>query len=189
MEWLLAHNCRANQQTSSFGSLEGTNIHFSQSILPVNAFGHLMSGQYTLSPDQKRITATVGGECASIYFGRKEIYGNGLLPIVTHEVPVWFDNIGKTSSFFWYQKYTQRTQFVLVFSEQKWNQQYNLGLGYECKLLCDRIVCYRELTSALPSSLRQQCDDDKNKSGKQNYVLYPKQEFKILKSTLRLYII
>ena len=100
MEWLLAHNCRANQQTSSFGSLEGTNIHFSQSILPVNAFGHLMSGQYTLSPDQKRITATVGGECASIYFGRTKIYGNGLLPIVTHEVPVWFDNIGKTSSFF-----------------------------------------------------------------------------------------
>lgn len=100
MEWLLAHNCRANQQTSSFGSLEGTNIHFSQSILPVDAFGHWKSGQYTLSPDQKRITATVGGECASIYFGRTKIYGNGLLPIVTHEVPVWFDNIGKTSSFF-----------------------------------------------------------------------------------------
>ena len=104
MEWLLAHNCRANQQTSSFGSLEGTNIHFSQSILPVDAFGHWKSGQYTLSPDQKRITATVGGECASIYFGRTKIYGNGLLPIVTHEVPVWFDNIGKTSSVYWYQK-------------------------------------------------------------------------------------
>ena len=106
MEWLLAANCRANQQTSSFGSLEGTNIHFSQSILPVNPSGHMMSGQYTLSPDQKRITATVGGECASVYFGRKKIYANGLLPIVTHEVPVWFDNIGKTSSFFWYRKYT-----------------------------------------------------------------------------------
>ena len=59
-----------------------------------------MSGQYTLSSDQKKITATVGGECASVYFGREKIYGNGLLPIVTHEVPVWFDNIGKTSSFF-----------------------------------------------------------------------------------------
>ena len=100
MEWLLSHNCRPNQQTSSFGSLEGTNIHFSQSILPVDPFGYMMSGQYTLSPDQKRITATVGGECASIYFGRDKTYANGLLPFVTHEVPVWFDNIGKTSSFF-----------------------------------------------------------------------------------------
>ena len=65
-----------------------------------------------------------------------------------------------------------------MFSEQKWNQQYNLGLGYECKFLCNRIVCYRELTKALPSSLKQQCDEDQNKSGQQTYVLYPKQKLK-----------
>ena len=62
-----------------------------------------------------------------------------------------------------------------IFSEQKWNQQYNLGLGYDCKFLCNRIVCYRELTKAVASSLRQQCADDQNQSGQQTYVLYPKQ--------------
>ena len=65
-----------------------------------------------------------------------------------------------------------------MFSEQKWNQQYNLGLGYECKFLCNRIVCYRELTTANISSLKQQCDDDQSKSGQQTYVVYPKQGLK-----------
>ena len=65
-----------------------------------------------------------------------------------------------------------------MFSEQKWNQQYNLGLGYECKFLCNRIVCYRELTTANISSLKQQCDDDQSKSGQQTYVVYPKQKLK-----------
>ena len=75
--------------------LKGTNIHFSKSILPVNPFGHIASGQYTLSSDQKSIIATVGGECASIYFGQEK--SNGVVSAVTHEVPIWFDNIGKTS--------------------------------------------------------------------------------------------
>ena len=54
----------------------------------------MSSGQYTLSGDQKSITATVGGECASIYFGREASNGE----VSNFEVPVWFDNIGKTSS-------------------------------------------------------------------------------------------
>ena len=74
-----------------------------------------------------------------------------------------------------------------MFSEQKLNQQYNLGLGYECKLLCNRIVCYIELMIANFWSLKQQCDDDQNISGQvghwpttgqPTYVLYPKQELK-----------
>ena len=56
----------------------------------------MASGQYTLSGDQKSITATVGGECASIYFGRE--ISNGVVSIVTYEVPVWFDSIGKILS-------------------------------------------------------------------------------------------
>ena len=56
----------------------------------------MSSGQYTLSGDQKSITATVGGECASIYFGRE--VSNGEVTGFGFEVPVWFDNIGKTSS-------------------------------------------------------------------------------------------
>merc|ERR1712024_296563 len=58
--WLFAHTCRHyTQTTSSFGDLKGTNIHFSKSILPVSPFGNRASGQYTLSGDQKRITASV----------------------------------------------------------------------------------------------------------------------------------
>ena len=56
----------------------------------------MASGQYTLSGDQKSITATVGGECASIYFGSEIL--NGQVSFVNFEVPVRFDNIGKTLS-------------------------------------------------------------------------------------------
>ena len=77
--------------------LKGTNIHFSKSILPVSPVGHGQSGQYTLSDDQKIMTATVAGECGGIYFGREK-FANGVVPFLTHEVPVLFDNIGKTSS-------------------------------------------------------------------------------------------
>ena len=56
----------------------------------------MASGQYTLSGDQKKITATVGGECASIYFGSENV--NGAASYENFEVPVLFDNIGKTSS-------------------------------------------------------------------------------------------
>ena len=75
---------------------KGTNIHFSKSILPVSPFGNRASGQYTLSGDQKSITATVGGECASTYFGSE--MSNGHVSYVNFEVPVLFDNTGKTSS-------------------------------------------------------------------------------------------
>ena len=94
LEWLYAHACRPAQLTNSYGNLEGTNIHFSQSILPVKAIGYLSRGQYTLSDDKKSITATAGGECGSIYFGQEDVAKR---PMLTHEVPVWFDNIGKTS--------------------------------------------------------------------------------------------
>ena len=100
LEWLYAHACRPAQLTNSYGNLEGTNIHFSQSILPVKAIGYAASGQYTLSDDKKSITATVRGECASIYFGQEDTFRTGGFthgPMLTHEVPVWFDNIGKTS--------------------------------------------------------------------------------------------
>ena len=77
--------------------LKGTNIHFSKSILSVSPVGYLESGQYTLSDDQKILTATVGGECGWIYFGREQ-FADGNMPFLTHEVPVLFDHIGKTSS-------------------------------------------------------------------------------------------
>ena len=97
LEWLYAHECRQAQMTNSYGNLKGTNIHFSQSILPAKAIGYGSSGQYTLSDDKKSITASVGGECGSIYFGQEK-FANGVVPFLTHEVPVLFDNIGKTSS-------------------------------------------------------------------------------------------
>ena len=101
LEWLYAFACRqAGEMTNSYGNLKGTNIHFSQSILPVKAIGYAASGQYTLSDDKKSITATVRGECASIYFGQEDTFRTGGFthgPMLTHEVPVWFDNIGKTS--------------------------------------------------------------------------------------------
>ena len=88
--------------------LKGTNIHFSKSILPVSPVGYgTLSGQYTLSDDKKSITASVAGECAWIYFGREK-FANGILPFLTHEVPVMFDNIGKTFS---------QSKLVLFFSE------------------------------------------------------------------------
>ena len=73
---------------------KGTNIHFSNSILPVSPFPAHMIGQYTLSGDQKSITATVGGECALIYFGTA--ISNGQHTFANFEVPIGFDNNGKT---------------------------------------------------------------------------------------------
>lgn len=78
-KWLKAHSCHTGVFTTSVASLAGTKIKFSSTILPVNAVGSNADGSYTLSTNEKDMTITTKGDCASTYFGDDKVH---LLPVI-----------------------------------------------------------------------------------------------------------
>ena len=102
LEWLYAGDC-SNVLVNAFGNLRGTNLKFPQSILPVDVKGyrdHLTThvGKYTLSENDKRITASTMGRCAFTYYGAMTWSGFDV-GMKTHDIPVIFDNLGNFTIF------------------------------------------------------------------------------------------
>ena len=63
------------------------------------------------------------------------------------------------------------------FLEAAWNAHLNLGLGYECTLLCDRILCHRLFSKQSGDGVAeiiQHCSPDTSVSGYDHTVWTPK---------------
>ena len=67
-----------------------------------------------------------------------------------------------------------KTDFNQISSEAAWNKHLSLGLGYECKQLCNQIRCYRYFTNdnmdSIPKEEREaeligKCSPDGTVSG------------------------
>ena len=102
LEWLFAGDC-SNVIVYAYGNLKGTNLKFPQSILPVDVTGyrdHLTThvGKYTLSENDKRITASTMGRCASTHYGVMTWSGYNV-GRRSHDIPVIFDNLGNLTIF------------------------------------------------------------------------------------------
>ena len=67
-----------------------------------------------------------------------------------------------------------------LISEVKLNKQLNLGLGYECKRLCKRVLCYRLISDQTSKSLADvsgriaECSEDTAVSGYDHTLWTPK---------------
>ena len=95
IEWLFAQDCNDQPDVNSVGSLTGTNLKFSPSILPVNAIGS-ENGEYIMSDDAKNITATARGECSYTFFGLMDDLSDGRdTTFFTFDIPVQFEKLGK----------------------------------------------------------------------------------------------
>ena len=64
-----------------------------------------------------------------------------------------------------------------LFSEVEWNAHLNLGLGYECTLLCNRVLCHRLFSKQSGDGVAeiiQYCSPDTSVSGYDHTVWTPK---------------
>ena len=70
------------------------------------------------------------------------------------------------------------------FSEAALTSQLNLGLGYECTSLCNRVLCFRpfvppcDCETATVAEVNSQCTPDTSVSGYDHTVWVPKKRLK-----------